>query len=111
MKNVVVNSGSIVAGILASACCIGPLVLSFLGLGGIAFATALEPYRPYFIGMTILFLGAGFYYAYRPQEEECKPGEACATPQNRRLQRLMLWIVAVLAVVLMAFPYLLSYLG
>jgi mercuric ion transport protein len=59
--------GFLVAGILsaigASICCIGPLVLLALGVGGawIGSLTALEPYRPIFIGLTPLLLGFAFY--------------------------------------------------
>ena len=55
--------GSLVAGVLAgigaSVCCVGPLVLLALGIGGawISNLTALQPYRPLFIGLTLLFLG------------------------------------------------------
>ena len=40
------------AAILASACCLGPLVLIALGFSGawIGNLTVLEPYRPIFIG-------------------------------------------------------------
>lgn len=110
MKNIFVNGGTIVAGLLASACCIGPLLASLLSISGLAFATALEPYRPYFLGVTAIFLTGGFYFAYRPQKEECGPDGECAVPQSRRAQRIMLWVVTVLAAILVAFPYLLPYL-
>jgi mercuric ion transport protein len=45
------------AAIAASVCCVGPLVLFVLGIGG-AWAsnmTALEPYRPIFICLTCFF--------------------------------------------------------
>ena len=41
--------GSVVSGILASACCLGPLVLSLLGVSGAAFAQRFEPFRPYLL--------------------------------------------------------------
>ncbi|RME01459.1 MAG: mercuric transport protein [Calditrichaeota bacterium] len=107
MKSSVFNAGSVFAAFLASACCILPLVLSVLGLGGLAFAAKLEPYRPYFIGITVIFLGAGFYYTYRPEQQECAPGEACAVPSNKRVQKIALWTVAILTALLVAFPYLL----
>ena len=48
-----------VAAILASTCCLGPLVLVALGFSGawIGNLTLLEPYRPLFIGaaLTALF--------------------------------------------------------
>ena len=109
-KNIVTNSGSIVAGILASACCIGPLLASAFSIGGLAFATSLEPYRPYFIGITVIFLAVGFYYAYRPQAETCSIDGECTTTQSRQSQRIILWSVAILTAILVAFPYLLQYL-
>ena len=54
---------------------------------------------------TALLLGFAFYRAYRPQEAECTPGESCAVPENRRRQRLLLWIVAIVAILLLTFPY------
>jgi mercuric ion transport protein len=52
----------VAAGIGASVCCVGPLVLLALGISGtwIGVLTALEPYRPFFIGLTLLFLGLAF---------------------------------------------------
>ncbi len=52
--------GSLVAGgvaaVLASACCLGPLVLISLGISGawIGNLAALEPYRPWFIGAALV---------------------------------------------------------
>jgi mercuric ion transport protein len=55
------GKGSLIAGALAaigaSVCCVGPLVLLAFGIGGtwIGSLTAMEPYRPIFIGLTLLF--------------------------------------------------------
>src|ERR1700746_2162387 len=48
--------GGVLAGIGASACCVGPLLLLSMGIGGawIAHLTALEPYRPLFIVLQVL---------------------------------------------------------
>lgn len=44
------------AAILASTCCLGPLILVALGFSGawIGNLTALEPYRPIFIGVALV---------------------------------------------------------
>ncbi len=60
MKDRSVLVGSLLAGVLASACCIGPLVLGVLGLGSLGLGAALEPYRPWFLGLTAVFLALGF---------------------------------------------------
>ena len=100
--------GAIFGAIAASICCIGPLVLLALGISGawISNLTILEPYRPIFIGITLLFLGYAFYRVYRkPKEEECEPGSYCANPYSTRINKTALWIVTVIALGLMAFPY------
>ncbi|MBI5711729.1 MAG: cation transporter [Candidatus Eisenbacteria bacterium] len=105
MKDRSVLAGSLVAGLLASACCIGPLVLGVLGLGSLGFAAALAPLRPWFLGLTAVLLAIGFYFAYRPQPAEaCAPGRACAKPASRTRQRIALWVVTALAVALATYP-------
>ena len=106
MKSRSVLFGSLLAGLLASACCIGPLVLGVLGLGSLGLGAALEPYRPWFLGVTAVFLAVGFYLAYRPRPEaSCAPGEACATkPSGRRNQRIILWIVTALTIGVATYP-------
>jgi copper chaperone CopZ len=97
-------AGSLITGLLASICCLGPLVLGAVGLGSIGFASALAPLRPWFLGLTGLLVAFGFYLAYRPVRTECAPGEACAAPVSRRGQRMVLWCVTVLAVALATYP-------
>ena len=106
MKNRSVLVGSLVAGLFASACCIGPLVLGALGLGTLGLGAALEPYRPWFLGATALLLVIGFYLAYRRRPQaECAPGETCATkPAGRRNQRIILWVVTALAIGVATYP-------
>lgn len=103
--------GSLVAGVLAaigaSVCCVGPLVLLTLGIGGawVANLTALEPLRPWLVAATLVFLGLAFRRLYlRPQA--CEPGTSCAEPPVQRRQRLIFWIVAVALLVLLAVPWL-----
>jgi mercuric ion transport protein len=95
---------------LVLSCCVFSVAFSFLGAGGLAFAMSLMPYRSYFVALTLLFLGVGFYFAYRPETAECAQGRACGSPRNRRLQRVSLWVVALLALILLTFPYLIPYL-
>lgn len=85
--------------VLASSCCVLPLVLVLVGLGGtwIASLTALAPYKPLFLAGTALALGAGFWAAHGRSEPACAPGTLCARPQSRRLTRTALWAATVLA--------------
>lgn len=103
--------GSLAAGVLAaigaSLCCVVPLVLLALGIGGawIGNLTALEPYRPIFIGLTLLFVGLAFRQLY-VTAPVCAPGTACADPKVLARQRAVFWVVAVLLGALLAVPWL-----
>lgn len=96
-----------VAAILASTCCLGPLVLITLGFSGawIGNLTVLEPYRPFFIGAALVALFFAWRRIYRG-DAACKPGEVCALPQTKRIYRITFWIVALLVLVALTFPYL-----
>jgi mercuric ion transport protein len=74
---------SAAAAIGASLCCVAPLVLLTVGIGGtwIATLTALEPYRPIFIGLALLFLGLAFRRLYLAPQV-CVPGTPCADPRT-----------------------------
>lgn len=99
------GAGALLAAAGASVCCVLPVVVAFAGVGSAAFGALFEPYRPYMIAATVLLLSFALYRAYRPQEVECAPGEVCEVPENRRRQRLLLWIVAAVAMLLLTFPY------
>lgn len=98
------------AAILASACCLGPLVLIALGFSGawIGNLTVLEPYRPIFIGAALVALFFARRRIYRPAQA-CKPGEVCAIPQVRATYKLIFWIVAALVTVSLGFPYVMPF--
>lgn len=94
------------AAILASTCCLGPLVLVTLGFSGawIANLTVLEPYRPYFIGAALIALFFAWKRIWRPIAA-CKPGEVCAVPQARRAYKLLFGGVLILVLIALGFPY------
>ena len=97
--------GSVLAGIVASLCCVGPLALVMLGAGG-AWAsnlTLLEPLRPVFVGVAVLAMGfAAKKLFFTPQV--CVPGTPCADPRALRNQRIVFVVVAVALAALLAFP-------
>ena len=96
---------SVLAAIGASLCCVGPLVLLTLGIGGawIANLTALEPLRPWFITATLLFLGLAFRRLYL-QPQVCEPAAACAEPIVLKRQRLIFWLVTLGLLALLSVP-------
>jgi mercuric ion transport protein len=94
------------AAILASTCCLGPLILVALGLSGawIGNLTRLEPYRPFFIAGALIALFFAGRHIFRPAQT-CNPGEVCAVPRTRRIYKLFFVTVCVLVVIALAFPY------
>lgn len=86
-------TGGVVGAVLASSCCIGPLILVSLGVSGawIGNLTALEPYKPYFITITLIFLGLGFWQVYFRKKPACEEGSYCARPQSSLITQVVLW--------------------
>lgn len=101
---------SLIAGALAamgaSVCCVGPLLLLALGIGGtwVGSLTMMQPFRPFFIVLTLLFLGLAFRKLYLAPRG-CAPGTPCANPATLKRQRLTFWIVASLLLGLLAVPW------
>ena len=117
--------GTIISAIMASSCCWLPLVLLAVGVSGAGIASTLEAYRPLFMVVTFGFLGAAFYFTYRPKKAatagghgccatESTSGEDCCAPATKgrfnmmTMNKAMLWGVTVMAVAFLFFP---SYVG
>jgi len=104
------GSGALLVGglaaILASTCCLGPLVLVALGLSGVWIGnlTLLEPYRPYFIGGALVALFFAGRRIFRPARA-CEPGEVCAVPRARRVYKIVFGIVSALVLIALVYPY------
>jgi mercuric ion transport protein len=100
-----VAAGGILGALAASSCCIVPLILFSLGIGGawIGNLTALAPYQPFFVAVTAGLLGYGFYLVYWKPRRACVDSAACARPIPNRLVRLALWIATALVIAAFAF--------
>ena len=98
------------AAILASACCIGPLLLVSIGLGGawVANLQVLEPYKPMFLGVALLAMIFAYRRIFR-SAADCKPGEVCALPQTQLTYKIIFWIVIALMLIALTFPYFAHY--
>ena len=105
-KREVAATGSVIGAVLASSCCIGPLVLITLGASGawIGKLTALKAYQPLFVALTIGFLGYGFWRVYGKEKQVCD-GNSCATPSSDRVVKIALWAATVLVVVALTTDY------
>ncbi len=91
-------AGGLTGAILASSCCIVPFVLLSLGVGGawIGNLAALEPWKPYFIAVSVIFLGLGFWHTYWRKPPMCKDGSYCARPSASSISKSALWLAAII---------------
>ena len=87
-------AGGILAALIASSCCVVPVVLVTLGISGawIGNLTALEPYKIYFLGVTALLLAAGFWHVYIKPKKACDSDSYCARPTSSIVTKSVLWI-------------------
>lgn len=91
-------AGGVLGAVLASTCCIGPLVLLSLGISGawIGNLTALEPYKPVFAAIALVFIGLGFWQVYVRPRMACEPGSYCARPGSALFTKTALWFATAL---------------
>ena len=91
--------------LLLTSCCILPLALVSVGVGGVFIAQlgALYAYKWLTFTVAAAALAFGFWRAYR--RIPCGDG-TCARPVDRRLMRGVLWTAAGVIVLAMVFPVL-----
>jgi mercuric ion transport protein len=94
-------AGGVFGALLASACCVGPLVLLTLGISGawIGSLTVLEPYKEITAVIALGFIAAGFRQVYFRKPVVCEPGSYCAKPESARIIKIALWSALILVVV------------
>jgi mercuric ion transport protein len=98
------TSGALVSGFLASACCLGPFVLTLLGLSGAALAHWGEPLRPYLLFVTYLLLAGAWVASYRPRRGTCAAAACAAAPPGRG-GRWWLGLATLVVILTTTFPW------
>ncbi len=98
--------GAIGAATVASVCCVLPLALVSLGIGGawMSYLTALVPYRPLFIILAVGALGFAFYREYKTSTG---PDCECDAKISDPVRRGLLLVATVATIGLIGSPYLL----
>jgi 4-hydroxybenzoate polyprenyltransferase len=95
----------LISAIAASLCCITPVLALIAGTSGLASTFSwLEPFRPYFIGLTVLVLAFAWYQKLKPKKQiDC----GCETNEKPKFiqSKMFLGIVTVFAIIMLAFPY------
>ena len=100
--------GGLLAGIAASVCCVGPLLLLILGLSGawVSNLIAFEPYRPLFIGIALIALSMAYRKMYGQKPEQfCEDVEVCARPQVSRLNKGLFICAVIVVLISITSPY------
>ncbi len=96
---------AVVASLLASTCCVVPLILVLLGITGawMVNLTALEPWTPVFSVLAVTALVWSGYLLFRPAAACTSPDQACEMPR-RDVSRKLYMTAAVLVLGLLLFP-------
>lgn len=84
----------LIGALLASSCCIAPLVFVTLGISGawIGNLTALAPYQWIFVVVAFVFLTAGFWTVYIKPRRGCAEESYCARSGSGRVVKTVLWL-------------------
>lgn len=98
--------GAAIAAVAASVCCVVPLVLVLMGISGawISTLTALDAWRPWTAGATLVFVAWAFWTLYGPGAG-CDAEGACASPAVLARRRRWFWAAVVVIAALLLFPY------
>jgi mercuric ion transport protein len=73
-----------------------------------AFLHTLEPIRPFFIILTLIFMALGYRKLYLTPTC-CEEGANCAVSDTQRKQRLIFWLASAFILLLLAFPWLMAF--
>ena len=105
-------AGGIIGAFGIASCCLLPLVLLSLGLGGawMGSLAVLTPFKPLFIVITATLLGYGHYLVYFAPKKACAESSTCSTPGTTRWMKLVLWGATGLALAGLGIEYVEPYL-
>lgn len=76
-------------------CCVGPAVLLALGVTGVHFIEAIEPYRPFII---LLEIAGYLYYKHTRRGRACRADGGCDEGGGRLFQQIVFWVALTVAV-------------
>lgn len=97
-------ASGVLAAFASMLCCAGPLLAVTAGVSGAGLAATFEPLRPYFLGLTAVSLGWGFYQIDRQEARACGPDRACAVPAVIRRRKRLLWGATIVSLVFASYP-------
>lgn len=98
-------AGGVLGALVASLCCMLPLLLFTLGASGpwIGTLVRLAPYQPYFIAVAVGCLGCGYWLSHRSSNGQC--AAACSTRSASKFVKPALAVATILIVAAIAFDF------
>jgi mercuric ion transport protein len=98
-------AGSLLGGLGVTACCILPLVLFTLGVGGVWIGrlAALEAYQGVFLALAVISIASGYGFAWRRAAVAC--GQVVCRPRLGWGMHVAFVVALVLVAAGLAFPY------
>jgi mercuric ion transport protein len=108
-KEKLTGLGGIVAAVIGSVCCVGPVVLGGLGfgVGAISFARDFGFLHLPMMVLAFLLLGTAFYFHYRKGNPQKENSPACeVVPGKQQRSGIFLWVATGLALILFIYPFL-----
>lgn len=98
--------GGIAVSILASACCIGPIIFAILGISSAGLLNRFDSYRGIISVVALTLLAISFYFTYKKKSaEECAENSICADPKSDIWNKRILWLATVLIIAILTFPH------
>ena len=96
-KSGLMVGGGVIAAITASLCCVGPLILTLLGVSGAAALSKMEFLRIPMTLVVLLLFGIAGHSLFK-KKDVCKPGSICADPKKYKRMVIMYWVGFVVAI-------------
>src|SRR6476620_1280229 len=93
-RTALASIGAIGSVLAASSCCL-PILPLFVAAGLAGSSAVRASARPYLLGSSILFIGYGFYQAWRAKKCRRRPS---------RIASILLWVAAVFVIISIFFP-------
>ena len=105
----IIATGGLLGAIVASTCSVLPVFLLALGISGswIGSLRSLAPYKPFFVIISLVFIGAGFWMVYfKPQIliPKVQP-TSCYRPFPEKTIKIMLWSSVIIILIVFLIPY------
>ena len=110
----IVATGGLLGAIAASICCVLPVILFVLGISGawISNLVSLARYKPFFIVLSLVFVGTGFWMVYfKPKISIPNVQSAsCYRPFSEKTIKIMLWFSVIIILIVFLIPYIAPFL-